>query len=91
MTKSIKIMGPNMKTIIRLMTAIALPIGLLLSADSFAAARLQKVDAVNQGNSNTQLRFFFDSAVNAPTSFKMASPNNNPTSKVLASEPYTFK
>ena len=58
-------MGPNMKTIIRLMTAMALPLGLLLSADSFATARLQKVDAVNQGNANTQLRFFFDSASDA--------------------------
>ena len=64
-----------MKTIIRLMTAIALPVGLLLSADCFAAASLKKVDAVNQGNSSTQLRFFFDSAVNTPSSFKMTSPN----------------
>lgn len=57
------------------MTVIALPIGLLLSAESFATARLQKVDAVNQGNANTQLRFFFDSAVSAPSSFVLTSPN----------------
>lgn len=57
------------------MTVMALPIGLLLSAESFATARLQKVDAVNQGNANTQLRFFFDSAVSRPSSFVMTSPN----------------
>ena len=68
-------MGPNMNTIIRLMTAVALPIGLLFSAESFATARLQKVDAINQGNHNTQLRFFFDSAVNTPSSFKMTAPD----------------
>ena len=68
-------MGPNMKTIIRLMTAVALPLGLLFSAESFATARLQKVDAINQGNHNTQLRFFFDSAVNTPSSFKMTAPD----------------
>lgn len=62
-----------MKTITRLMTAIALPLGLLASADGFAAARLQKVDAVSQGNGSTQLRLFFDSAVRAPTSFPVAS------------------
>lgn len=64
-----------MKTIIRLITVLALPLGLIFSADSFATARLQKVDAVSQGNANTQLRFFFDSAVNIPTSFVMTSPN----------------
>ena len=64
-----------MKTITRLMTTIALPLGLLMSADSFAAARLQKVDAVSQGNASTQLRFFFDSAVRAPASFAMPQPS----------------
>ena len=64
-----------MKTISRLMTVIVLPLGLLFSAESFATARLQKVDAVNQGNVNTQLRFFFDSAVSTPSSFVMTSPN----------------
>ena len=68
-------MGPKMKTIIRLMTALALPLSMLLSAEAFATARLQKVDTVNQGNANTQLRFFFDSAVSNPTSFVMTSPN----------------
>jgi len=57
------------------MTVIALPLGLLFSAESFATARLQKVDAVNQGNASTQLRFFFDSAVSTPSSFVMTSPN----------------
>jgi len=64
-----------MKTITRLMTTIALPLGLLMSADSYAAARLQKVDAVSQGNASTQLRFFFDSAVRAPASFAMPQPS----------------
>lgn len=59
-----------MNRITRLMTAIALPLGLLMSAESHAA-RLQKVDAVNQGNTSTQLRLFFDSAVNTPASFTM--------------------
>ncbi|PID46225.1 MAG: pilus assembly protein PilQ [Proteobacteria bacterium] len=62
--------GPNMKTITRLMTTIVLPLGLLMSAASYAA-RLQKVDAVNQGNTSTQLRLFFDSAVGTPVSFAM--------------------
>ena len=64
-----------MKTITRLMTTIALPLGLLMSADSYAAARLQKVDAVSQGNASTELRFFFDSAVGAPASFAMPKPS----------------
>ncbi len=59
-----------MKTITRLMTTIVLPLGLLMSAASYAA-RLQKVDAVNQGNTSTQLRLFFDSAVGTPVSFAM--------------------
>jgi len=64
-----------MKTIMRLMTAVVLPLGLLVSADAIAAAKLQKVDAVSQGNSNTALRFFFDSQVSDPKSFVMPSSN----------------
>jgi len=63
-----------MKTITRLMAVIALPVGLLISAESEAAARLQKVDAVSQGSHSTQLRFFFDSAVSTPSSFVMPNP-----------------
>lgn len=62
-----------MKTIMRLTTAILLPLGLLMSAQSYATARLQKVDTVSQGNASTQLRFFFDSAVSTPASFAMPS------------------
>ncbi|MGB1310926.1 MAG: type IV pilus secretin PilQ, partial [Leucothrix sp.] len=64
-----------MKTIIRLMTTVVLPLGLLFPAESFAAARLQKVDTINQGNASTQLRFFFDSAISNPRSFAMTSPD----------------
>ncbi|PWQ98528.1 type IV pilus secretin PilQ [Leucothrix arctica] len=64
-----------MKTITRLMTAIVLPLGLLASTEALATARLQKVDAVSQGNVNTVLRFFFDSAVTNPKSFAMPSSN----------------
>jgi len=64
-----------MKTITRLMTAIVLPLGLLASTEALATARLQKVDAVSQGNVNTVLRFFFDSRVSTPRSFEMPSSN----------------
>jgi type IV pilus assembly protein PilQ len=57
------------------MTAIVLPLGLLASSEAFATARLQKVDAVSQGNANTVLRFFFDSAITNPKSFAMPSSN----------------
>ena len=64
-----------MKTITRLMTAIVLPLGLLASTEALATARLQKVDAVSQGNVNTVLRFFFDSNISNPKSFVMPSSN----------------
>ncbi|RVU84496.1 type IV pilus secretin PilQ [Leucothrix sargassi] len=64
-----------MKTISRLMTAIVLPLGLLASTEAFATARLQKVDAVSQGNANTVLRFSFDSRVANPKTFQMPSSN----------------